>query len=165
MRLLPDRIVAEIAPGAVAAAAVLAGRSVGGIAAAARSLAALVAAALSSLGSAVNATSSTAVTDFYQQYIKPDAEPAHYVRISRIVTMGIGGIVIGVALLCADFSAHHPEIDLLSIALGIMTFFYGVLGLAASASLFSITWRVRSATSSMKPISSALQRRGGVLLR
>jgi Na+/proline symporter len=102
-------------------------------------LAALVAAALSSLGSAINATSSTAVTDFYQQYIKPQAEPAHYVRISRFVSLMIGTIVIAVALLCADFSAHHPEVDLLSIALGIMTFFYGALLGIFLVGLFSKT--------------------------
>jgi Na+/proline symporter len=102
-------------------------------------LAALIAAALSSLGSALNATSSTAVTDFYQQYVKPQAEPEHYVKVSRLVTCGIGAIVISVALLCADFSAHHPEVDLLSIALGIMTFFYGALLGIFLVGLFSKT--------------------------
>lgn len=102
-------------------------------------LAALVAAALSSLGSALNATSSTAVTDFYQQYVKPQAEPGHYVTVSRLVTCGIGSVVVGVGLLCADFSAHHPEVDLLSIALGSMTFFYGALLGIFLVGLFSKT--------------------------
>ena len=34
----------------------------------------------------------------------------------------------------ANFKANHPEVDLLSIALGVMTFFYG--GLLAATVLF-----------------------------
>jgi Na+/proline symporter len=116
-------------------------------------LAALVAAALSSLGSALNATSSTAVTDFYQQYVKPQAEPGHYVNVSRGITCAIGGIVIAVALLCADFSAHHPEVDLLSIALGIMTFFYGALLGIFLVGLFSKS-RGNSVTNTIGAVAS-----------
>jgi SSS family transporter len=90
-------------------------------------LASVIAAALSSLGSGINATSSTVITDLYQRYFKRDAEPIHYVKASRVTTCIIGAIDAAIALAVAYFSATHSAVDLLSIALGVMTFFYGGL--------------------------------------
>lgn len=90
-------------------------------------LAAVFAAAMSSLDSALSAMSATFVTDFYQPYFKKDADKGHYVRVSRLSTGLIGVLLVGVALLVVQFYESNPDTDLLSIALGVMTFFYGAL--------------------------------------
>jgi SSS family solute:Na+ symporter len=90
-------------------------------------VAAVIAAALSSLGSGINATSSTVITDLYQRYIRKEASPSHYVNASRGATVLIGSIDAGIALAVAYFAQVHTGVDLLSIALGVMTFFYGGL--------------------------------------
>lgn len=90
-------------------------------------LASLIAAALSSLGSGLNATSSTLITDLYQRFIKPSAEPIHYVRAGQVSTVAVGILAITIALSVAYFAEAHPEVKLLDIALGVMTFFYGGL--------------------------------------
>lgn len=90
-------------------------------------LAAVFAAAMSSLDSALSAMSATFVTDFYQPYFRKDAAKEHYVRVSRLTTGLIGVLLVGVALLVVQFYESNPDTDLLSIALGVMTFFYGAL--------------------------------------
>jgi Na+/proline symporter len=102
-------------------------------------LAAIIAAALSSLGSGINATSSTIITDLYQRYFKPHAAPEHYVGASRAATLVVGVIDAGIALAVAFFAEANKGVDLLSIALGVMTFFYGgMLGIFLVA-IFSKT--------------------------
>ena len=90
-------------------------------------LAAIFAAAMSSLDSALSAMSATFVTDFYQPYFRPGGSPGHYLKVSRIVTGLIGVLLIGVGFLVVHYYEANPETDLLSIALGVMTFFYGAL--------------------------------------
>lgn len=90
-------------------------------------IASLLAAAMSTLSSAMNAMSATAVTDFYQRYFKTDGTVDHYVKVSRVMTAVIGTALIAVALLVLKFYEANPKTDLLSIALGVMTFFYGAL--------------------------------------
>ncbi|MDB5098524.1 MAG: hypothetical protein JWM80_2945 [Cyanobacteria bacterium RYN_339] len=90
-------------------------------------LASVIAAALSSLGSGINATSSTVITDLYQRYVRKEAEPTHYVNASRVATIIVGCIDASIALAVSYFSSTHASVDLLSIALGVMTFFYGGL--------------------------------------
>ena len=90
-------------------------------------IASLLAAAMSTLSSAMNAMSATAVTDFYQRYFKADATTEHYVKVSRVMTAVIGLMLIVVALGVLKFWEANPKTDLLSIALGVMTFFYGAL--------------------------------------
>jgi SSS family transporter len=102
-------------------------------------LASVIAAALSSLGSGINATSSTVITDIYQRYIRKDAPPTHYVNASRMATIIVGCIDAAIALAVSYFSSTHASVDLLSIALGVMTFFYGgMLGIFLVA-IFSKT--------------------------
>ncbi|MEB3222720.1 MAG: sodium/solute symporter [Candidatus Sericytochromatia bacterium] len=102
-------------------------------------LAAIIAAALSSLGSGINATSSTIITDLYQRYFKPQAAPEHYVGASRAATLLVGAVDAGIALAVAFFAEANKGVDLLSIALGVMTFFYGgMLGIFLVA-IFSKT--------------------------
>ena len=52
---------------------------------------------------------------------------AHYLRVSRAATVLIGILLVGVALLVVHYYESNPQTDLLSIALGVMTFFYGAL--------------------------------------
>lgn len=90
-------------------------------------IASLLAAAMSTMSSAMNAMSATAITDFYQRYFNTNATTEHYVKASRIMTGVIGSCLIGVALMVLKFYESNPKTDLLSIALGVMTFFYGAL--------------------------------------
>ena len=90
-------------------------------------LAAVFAAAMSSLDSALSAMSATVVTDLYAPYLKPGGTAAHYLRVSRAATVLIGILLVGVALLVVHYYESNPQTDLLSIALGVMTFFYGAL--------------------------------------
>lgn len=89
-------------------------------------LAAVMAAAMSSLSSALNATAATVVSDFYRRFV-PQASNDHYLKVSRLATMVLGATIIGLAVLVLKFWEANPETDLLSLALGIMTFFYGAL--------------------------------------
>lgn len=90
-------------------------------------LAAVFAAAMSSLDSALSAMSATFVTDFYQPYLRPGGSAGHYLKASRVATVFIGFLLVGVALLVVHYYEANPQTDLLSIALGVMTFFYGAL--------------------------------------
>jgi solute:Na+ symporter, SSS family len=59
-------------------------------------LAAMAAAFMSTISTQLNWGSSYAVNDFYKRFIKGDASESHYVRVSRIITVGlmvIGGFV------------------------------------------------------------------------
>ena len=95
-------------------------------------IAAVFAAAMSSIDSELNAMSATFVNDFYLPWksdndddVKVPTEDC--MRVAKISTVVSGVFLIGLALLIADFHAANPKTDLLSIALGIMTFFYGGL--------------------------------------
>jgi len=84
-------------------------------------IAGLVAAAMSSLDSALSALASTTVVDFYRPYIRRDASEAHYLKVSRGLTVFWGAVLVGVAL-----SVGATE-DILAAGLGVMTLFYGSL--------------------------------------
>jgi Na+/proline symporter len=82
---------------------------------------------MSSLDSALSAMSATFVSDFHQPFFRPDADSRHDVRVGRWATEAAGALLIGVALLVVHDDEANPYTDLLLIALGIMTFFYGAL--------------------------------------
>ena len=90
-------------------------------------LAAVFAAAMSSLDSAMSAMSATFVTDIYRPHFRRDAGQRHYLLVGRLSTAVIGVLLVGVALLVVHYYEANPATDLLSIALGVMTFFYGAL--------------------------------------
>jgi Na+/proline symporter len=75
----------------------------------------------------MNALTATFITDFYRPYFVKHADGDHYLKASRVTTLAIGGLLVGAALLVVRFYEANPKTDLLSIALGIMTFFYGAL--------------------------------------
>ncbi len=86
-------------------------------------VAGIFAAAMSSLDSALGAMSSTAVTDFYRPYVRPNASPAHYVLAARCFTLVFGVILVLVALAFAE------EKDLLKEAFEwVSLIFGGMLG-------------------------------------
>jgi SSS family solute:Na+ symporter len=89
-------------------------------------VAGVLAAAMSSLSSAFNAMTATFISDFYRP-IRPDLSPHKELQASRIVTLIFGASVAGLALMVSDFYHANPETDLLSLALGVMGFFYGGL--------------------------------------
>ncbi|MBT3341869.1 MAG: sodium/solute symporter [Gemmatimonadetes bacterium] len=90
-------------------------------------LAAVFAAAMSSLDSAMSAMSATFVSDFYRPFFRPEADQRHYLRVGRWATGVVGVLLVGVALMVVHYYEANPDTDLLSIALGVMTFFYGAL--------------------------------------
>lgn len=101
-------------------------------------VAGVLAASMSSLSSAFNAMAATFVSDFYRA-MRPGLSSKDELRASRIVTVVFGSLVAIVALEVARYSQAHPDTDLLSLALGVMTFFYGgLLGIFLVA-LFSRT--------------------------
>lgn len=107
-------------------------------------IAGILAAAMSSLSSAFNAMTATFISDFYRP-MTHQRSPHRELIVSRLVTVVCSLLIAGLALLVAYYNQAHPEVDLLSLALGVMTFFYGgLLGIFLVA-LFS---RDRGRTSS-----------------
>ena len=90
-------------------------------------LAAVFAAAMSSLDSAMSAMSATFVTDIYRPHFRSSGDDRHYLLVGRLSTAAIGVLLVAVAMLVVYYYEANPETDLLSIALGVMTFFYGAL--------------------------------------
>ena len=89
-------------------------------------VAGVLAAAMSSLSSAFNAMTATFISDFYRP-LKPHVSSDTELKVSRLMTLIFGVSVAGIALLVADFYHKNPKTDLLGLALGSMTFFYGSL--------------------------------------
>jgi len=89
-------------------------------------VAGVLAAAMSSLSSAFNAMTATFISDFYRP-MREGISGKEELLASRIVTLAFGTLVACLALLVSDFYHSNPETDLLSLALGIMTIFYGSL--------------------------------------
>ena len=89
-------------------------------------VAGLLAASLSSFTSALNALAATAVCDFYRPYRhlrgKTGLDRRHYLRISRGVTL-----VWGVVLVLVALGLYGSEENIVSVALSVLTYFYGGL--------------------------------------
>jgi sodium-dependent multivitamin transporter 6 len=64
---------------------------------------AIMSALMSSLDSAINSLSAVTVRDFYQLYIKPEAEEQHYLLMSKIFTALWGIFCIAAALVFLNF--------------------------------------------------------------
>jgi Na+/proline symporter len=91
-------------------------------------VAAIVAAALSP---SLNAMAATTVNDFYRPYLRPDADDASLLRISRLATVAWGVLQIAVALAAQtmDRSVLDAGLLVLSLATGpvLGAFLAGVL--------------------------------------
>ena len=60
-------------------------------------IAAIFAAAMSSVAAELNSLATATVIDVYQRLIRPTASDAHYLRVSKLVTLGWGLVACGVA--------------------------------------------------------------------
>jgi SSS family transporter len=91
-------------------------------------VAAIVAAALSP---SINAMAATTVNDFYAKYIRPDADQATLMRVSRLSTIGWGVVQIAVAV-----AAQRMERAVLDAGLAVLSWASGpVLGAFLLATL------------------------------
>jgi SSS family solute:Na+ symporter len=82
--------------------------------------AAIIAAAMANLSAAFNSLASSSVMDFYKPFFRPDADQAHYLRISRVMTLVWGGVLIVIA-----FIAQQAKESVLELALTIASVPYG----------------------------------------
>jgi len=73
-------------------------------------VAAILAAAMANLSAAFNSLASSSVMDFYKPFVRPEADPAHYLRVSRLVTLVWGGILVLIALLVQQM--HQSVLEL-----------------------------------------------------
>jgi Na+/proline symporter len=60
---------------------------------------AIMAALMSSLDSGINSLSAVTMKDFYQKYIKPNADEKHYLRASKLITLAWGTFCVVAATL------------------------------------------------------------------
>ncbi len=88
-------------------------------------IAAIFAAAMSTLSGSLNSLSSSSMNDYYRSFICRNAPDAHYLKVSRICTLGWGVILILVSFLAKGWGE-----EVLQAALTITSFTMGsVLGI------------------------------------
>ncbi len=85
-------------------------------------LAGLFAAAVSSHTSVLNALSSTTLADFYRPHLRPGKSESHYLLASRLFTA-----MWGIVLILAAAAFIGSTKNILMVALGVLTYFYGSL--------------------------------------
>lgn len=83
-------------------------------------VAAILAAAMANLSAAFNSLASSSVMDFYKPFVRPGADENHYLRVSRLLTLVWGAILIFIA-----FLAQHLHRSVLELALTIASVPYG----------------------------------------
>ena len=87
-------------------------------------IAAIFAAAMSTLSSSLNSLASSSLNDFYKKYRVKSAPPAHYLKVSRIFTLGWGAVLIGISMLARNWG------EVLVVGLTITTITMGsILGI------------------------------------
>ncbi|MCZ6768788.1 MAG: sodium:solute symporter [Acidobacteria bacterium] len=84
-------------------------------------IAAIFAAAMSTLSSSLNSLASSSLNDFYKNYRVKDAPPAHYLKVSRMFTLGWGAVLIGISMLARNWG------EVLEVGLTITTITMGSL--------------------------------------
>ncbi len=93
-------------------------------------MAAILAAAMSNLSAALNALASTTVMDFWKPMAKVARSEAEYLRISRWITVGWGGVLFSIALVAQNIqSVLESGLSIASIVYGCLlgVFLLGVL--------------------------------------
>jgi SSS family solute:Na+ symporter len=99
-------------------------------------LSAMFAATMSSLDSDFNVVSAILTRDFYQRLIRPNATEAQLVRVGKIMTLIVGGVAIGIALIIVGIKTEFFRImntwlglvlppTMLPIIMGLVTRRYG----------------------------------------
>ena len=86
-------------------------------------VAAVIAAAMSSISSELNSLSTTSVVDFYRRWLRPHADDAHYLAVSKWTTLFWGAFACVVATFIVGLGS------LIEVVNRIGSFFYGsILG-------------------------------------
>jgi len=85
-------------------------------------LAAIFAAAMSTLSSSLNSSAAAALGDFYLPWTDGRKDPAHYLRVSRLMTAGWGVVQMGVATAAIRLSSRVVD-----EVLGIASFTNGII--------------------------------------
>ncbi|MBX3380882.1 MAG: sodium:solute symporter [Phycisphaeraceae bacterium] len=98
-------------------------------------MAGLLSVGISSLNSALNAMSATAIKDFYMPR-NPGRPPRHYVTAGRIGVAAWGVILAAFAVFCVYWQRTNSQ-TLIDLALGVMTFAYAGLLAVFLAALFT----------------------------
>jgi len=75
----------------------------------------IVSALMSSLDSALNSLSASTMRDFYQPYVRPNADRKHYLTVSRILTIGWGVFCVGFAIVFASQPESTRQTTLLLV--------------------------------------------------
>lgn len=91
--------------------------------------------AAAAINSGLISMSAVAVNDFYRPYRERHggAEPAHYVRVGRVVAVLLALTLLVMAMICFYWQ-RYSEAPLLDFVLSVMTFAYsGLLGVYATA--------------------------------
>jgi solute:Na+ symporter, SSS family len=73
-------------------------------------IAAIIAAAMANLSAAFNSLASSSVLDFYKPFVRPAADERHYLRVSRLLTVVWGAVLILIAVIAQQF--HRSVLEL-----------------------------------------------------
>lgn len=76
-------------------------------------LAAILAASMSSTSAELNALASTSMIDIYKRMIKKDADENHYLKFSKLATVGWGIYAISFALLASELGSLIEAVNIL----------------------------------------------------
>jgi SSS family solute:Na+ symporter len=93
-------------------------------------MAAIIAAAMANLSAALNSLASATVVDFYQPITRGRHSAAHYLKVSRLATIGWGAVLVAIALVASQWgSVLESGLSIASVTLGILlgVFLLGVL--------------------------------------
>lgn len=87
-------------------------------------IAAIFAAAMSTLSSSLNSLASSSVNDFYKNYWGKGRTETHYLKASRILTLGWGAVLVGISMMARTWG------EVLEVGLTITTITMGsILGI------------------------------------
>ena len=87
-------------------------------------IAAIFAAAMSTLSSSLNSLASSSVNDFYKNYWGKGLTETHYLKASRIFTLGWGAVLVGISMMARNWG------EVLEVGLTITTITMGsILGI------------------------------------
>jgi SSS family solute:Na+ symporter len=84
-------------------------------------IAAIFAAAMSTLSGSLNSLSGTLLNDFYKPYLRPHGREEHYLKVSKLMTVLWGIVLIGIAILARQWgSVLETALTIMSFAAGSM---------------------------------------------
>lgn len=110
-------------------------------------IAGLMSVAISSLASALNAMSATAIRDFYR-HLRPERHERHYVFAGRVGVAAWGVILAGFACFCVVWQ-RVSDLPLIDFALSVMNFAYAGLLAVFVTAIFTRRGSNRSAIAAL----------------